>query len=83
MGFWPGADRDGNPFVTTETTLKVAETLRFGILRSYHKNARWLKRRLTFKGANELITRLEKRLYDNLYNNAAEQITQAEIQKYS
>ena len=51
MGFWPGADRDGNPFVTTEITLKVAETLRFGILRSYHKNARWLKRRLTFKGA--------------------------------
>jgi phosphoenolpyruvate carboxylase len=79
MGFWPGADRDGNPFVTTEITLKVAETLRFGILRSYHKNARWLRRRLTFKGASELITQLEKRLYDNLYNNAAEQITQAEI----
>ena len=56
MGFWPGADRDGNPFVTTEITLKVAETLRIGILRSYHKNARWLKRRLTFKGAQELIT---------------------------
>ncbi|HEX5149814.1 MAG TPA: phosphoenolpyruvate carboxylase [Parafilimonas sp.] len=79
MGFWPGADRDGNPFVTTETTLKVAETLRLGILRSYHKNARWLKRRLTFKGASELITRLEKRLYDNLYNNVEEKITQAEI----
>ncbi|HEY2725880.1 MAG TPA: phosphoenolpyruvate carboxylase, partial [Parafilimonas sp.] len=78
MGFWPGADRDGNPFVTTEITLKVAETLRFGILRSYHKNARWLKRRLTFKGAQELIARLEKRLYDNLYNNA-ERITQEEI----
>ncbi len=81
MGFWPGADRDGNPFVTTEITLKVAETLHFGILRSYHKNARWLKRRLTFKGAHELITQLEKRLYDNLYNNAAERITQAEIKK--
>jgi phosphoenolpyruvate carboxylase len=81
MGFWPGADRDGNPFVTTEITLKVAETLRFGILRSYHKNARWLKRRLTFKDAQELITMLEKRLYDNLYNNTAEQITQEEIQK--
>ena len=79
MGFWPGADRDGNPFVTTETTLKVAETLRFGILRSYHKNVRWLKRRLTFKGAQELITQLEKRLYDNLYNNTKEHITQEEI----
>ncbi|MFT4153854.1 phosphoenolpyruvate carboxylase [Parafilimonas sp.] len=80
MGFWPGADRDGNPFVTTDITLKVAETLRFGILRSYHKNARWLKRRLTFKGTQELITLLEKRLYDNLYGGAdAEQITQEEI----
>ena len=38
-----------------------------------------LKRRLTFKGAHELITQLEKRLYDNLYNNATEQITQEEI----
>ncbi|MBV9963945.1 MAG: phosphoenolpyruvate carboxylase [Parafilimonas sp.] len=79
MGFWPGADRDGNPFVTTEITLKVAETLRAGILRSYHRNARWLKRRLTFKGAIELITQLEKRLYDNLYKSSAERITQKEI----
>lgn len=79
MGFWPGADRDGNPFVTTEITLKVAETLRAGILRSYHKNAKWLKRRLTFKGTQELISRLEKRLYDNLYNDAAERITKEEI----
>ncbi len=79
MGFWPGADRDGNPFVTTDITLKVAETLRLGILRSYHKNVRWLKRRLTFKGTQELITVLEKRLYDNLYSNTADRITQEEI----
>jgi phosphoenolpyruvate carboxylase len=79
MGFWPGADRDGNPFVTTEITLKVAETLRMGILRSYHRNAKWLKRRLTFKGAHELITQLEKRLYDNLYSNATDKISKEEI----
>ncbi len=79
MGFWPGADRDGNPFVTTEITLKVAETLRMGILRSYHRNAKWLKRRLTFKGAHELITQLEKRLYDNLYSNAKDKISKEEI----
>ena len=28
LGFWPGGDRDGNPYVNAETTLKVAEALR-------------------------------------------------------
>ncbi|HYJ64282.1 MAG TPA: phosphoenolpyruvate carboxylase [Parafilimonas sp.] len=79
MGFWPGDDRDGNPFVTTDITLKVAETLRAGILRSYYKDTRWLKRRLTFKGVDELIALLETRLYNNLYANNTEPISQNEI----
>ena len=79
MGFWPGADRDGNPFVTTDITLRVAETLRAGILRSYYKNTRRFKRRLTFRGVEELIVQLENRLYDNLYTTTAGPITQNEI----
>jgi phosphoenolpyruvate carboxylase len=79
MGFWPGADRDGNPFVTTEITLKVAETLRAGILRAYYKNSRELKRRLTFKGVEELVALLESRLYESLYANTENPISQNEI----
>ena len=32
LGFWPGGDRDGNPFVNIETTLQVLEALRMHLL---------------------------------------------------
>jgi phosphoenolpyruvate carboxylase len=67
MGFWPGGDRDGNPFVTTETTLKVADALRGGIIKCYYLEIRRLRRRLTFKGVDVLLAELEKQLYDNVF----------------
>lgn len=65
LGFWPCGDRDGNPFVTTETTLQVARKLRQTILKNYFRDVRRLKRRLTFPGIYELMNEIETRLYDS------------------
>ena len=67
MGFWPGGDRDGNPFVTVDTTLKVADILRGGIIKCYYLEVRRIKRRLTFKGVETLVADLEKELYNNIF----------------
>ena len=67
MGFWPGGDRDGNPFVKVETTLKVAEELRAAIIVSYYRDVRKMKRRLTFSGVLEPLSQLEEKLYNNIF----------------
>lgn len=58
IGFWPGGDRDGNPFVLPDTTLKVAGLLKKSILRNYAKDLKKLKRKLTFRGVEDRVGQL-------------------------
>jgi len=67
LGFWPGGDRDGNPFVRSTTAVKVSRALRSSILRSYYEEVKQLKRRLTFKGVSHIVAALEEKLYRNIY----------------
>jgi len=67
MGFWPGGDRDGNPFVKAATTLKVADALRGGIIKSYYLEIRRIRRRLTFDGVESILIELEKDMYNNIF----------------
>ncbi len=82
MGFWSGGDRDGNPFVTTETTLKTADALRLAALRCYYRDTRRLKRRLTFTGVDALLTELESKLYANSFLAERNDLTKDEILQY-
>ena len=80
LGFWPGGDRDGNPFVTTEITLKVAERLRTAVLKCYYLDIRKLKRKLTFQGVDTIISDLENKIYRSVfYSTGTIYITLSEL----
>ena len=70
IGFWPGGDRDGNPFVTPEITMQVAQRLKQTIVKNYYRDIRELKRRLTFKGLEDKLTLIQEKLHHDIFINS-------------
>lgn len=68
VGFWPGGDRDGNPYVDAATTLAVAKRLRVSLLRCYRRDLRDLRRRVTFKHTSPLLDELQSRVEAAMLN---------------
>ena len=62
MGFWPGGDRDGNPYVTSETTLKVAQALKSSVMNLYLSDVEQLLGRLTFDGVIQPLQIIRDRI---------------------
>jgi phosphoenolpyruvate carboxylase len=62
LGFWPGGDRDGNPYVTADLSKLVGEMLRSRILNLYLQDIKVLLRRLTFDGVIQKMKDIEIRL---------------------
>ena len=71
IGFWPGGDRDGNPFVLPDTTLKVAGLLKKSILKNYARDLKNLKRKLTFRVVEDRIGGLIDKAYEGYANPGA------------
>ncbi len=78
LGFWPGGDRDGNPFVTAEISKKVAFELRSSILKCYYNDFKEVCRRLTFKGIMPMLTQISNRIHKNM-NGLQNDLTYEEL----
>ncbi|MBU3953332.1 MAG: phosphoenolpyruvate carboxylase, partial [Proteobacteria bacterium] len=68
LGFWPGGDRDGNPFVTSQITGQVADELRMTLMKCYYNELKGLEQKLTFRGIQEDVADLRERLYATLFD---------------
>lgn len=68
LGFWPGGDRDGNPFVNAKTTDAVADELRTTLYKCYYNELKGLRSKLTFKKVRPKYEDLLHRLYTCMFD---------------
>jgi len=68
LGFWPGGDRDGNPFVNAPITMRVADELRMSLMKCYYEDIKILEQKLTFREVEETITELRACIYPTMFD---------------
>lgn len=68
LGFWPGGDRDGNPFVTAKVTCDVAQELRLTLMKCYYQDVKGLQKKLSFKALQGPIETLRGSLYTAMFD---------------
>ena len=68
LGFWPGGDRDGNPFVTSDITRDVMNELRVTLMKCYYNDLKRLQHKLTFKEVQAPLNKLRSNLYTAMFD---------------